>query len=234
MWQREKCDCAKMGKQVIFLLAIWCTIDFVFAGNDSNIQRVNNRLKKVSEIVVNGSSFNSTARGDEVILADEDPSGRYVTNVEDQKDGMDPLVPFSKNNPELDWKKPLKMATSTSTEKPKDLDVDFMIEKLQKTANSIQWLVDLYDPLRWRKVPGNLQEDCKRDMEWFLRALKEGKIWAAKCEFGFILKVLNVSIYTIDNLLFNYSLTMKKELMNFDLKKFYFILAMKQSKIKLS
>ncbi|XP_033227188.1 nose resistant to fluoxetine protein 6-like isoform X2 [Belonocnema kinseyi] len=172
---------AKMGKQVIFLLAIWCMIDFVFTRNESNIQQINNRLKKVSQMTENELSFNETANKDkQVILAHVEPKGSYVTDYEYRGNDKELLVPFGRNNPELDWKKPLKIATITSTEKPKDLDVDFMIEKLQKTANSIQWLVDIYDPLRWRKVPGNLQEDCKRDMEKFLRALKDGKIWAAK------------------------------------------------------
>lgn len=160
------------------------------------------------------SSFiGTTHREEKVILADVEPKGSNVTNYESEDDDKEPLVPFSRNNPELDWKKPLKMATSTSTEKPKDLDVDFMIDKLQKTTNSIQWLVDLYDPLRWRKVPGNLQENCKRDMEGFLRALKEGKIWAAKCKFSFISKGLNVS--SIFKIIIHFFIHRKQQTQNF-------------------
>ena len=174
-----------MAQRVIFFLAIWCTIDCVFPENQTNIQRLSGRLQKVSEIGANENNLNaSTQSNGEINLENEAESGKYVPDYKDEGNGKDPLVPFSKNNPELDWKKPLKMATSTSTEAPRELDVDFMKEKLQKTANSIQWLVDLYDPLRWRKVPGNLQMDCRREMEWFLEALQGGKIWAAKRKFN--------------------------------------------------
>lgn len=87
----------------------------------------------------------------------------------------------SKNNPELDWKNYLKMFDGNEEER-RDLDVDFMKEKLERTANSIQWLVDLYDPLRWARVPGELRDECKRDMERFLDALRDGELWAAKSE----------------------------------------------------
>ncbi|XP_031840706.1 nose resistant to fluoxetine protein 6 [Nomia melanderi] len=61
-----------------------------------------------------------------------------------------------------------------------NLDVDFMKEKLERTANSIQWLADLYDPLKWARVPGKLEPECHRDLEFFLKSLRDGKPWAAK------------------------------------------------------
>ncbi|XP_043605802.1 nose resistant to fluoxetine protein 6-like isoform X2 [Bombus pyrosoma] len=95
------------------------------------------------------------------------------------KDRRGPLIEFSKNNPELDWKKYLKLFDEKQ-EEHEDLDIDFMKEKLQKTANSIQWLVDLYDPLKWSRVPGKLGHDCRNELESFLESLKDGKLWAAK------------------------------------------------------
>lgn len=97
------------------------------------------------------------------------------------KDRRGPLIEFSKNNPELDWKKYLKLFDEKQ-EEHEDLDIDFMKEKLQKTANSIQWLVDLYDPLKWSRVPGKLEHDCRNELDLFLKSLKDGKLWAAKSE----------------------------------------------------
>ncbi|KMR04996.1 acyl- delta desaturase [Lasius niger] len=103
-----------------------------------------------------------------------------TTEYAEEKNGSrKPLIAFSKNNPELDWKNYLKMFDGNE-EEHRDLDIDFMKDKLEKTANSIQWLADIYDPLRWARVPGKLQDECRRDMERFLGALRDGKLWAAK------------------------------------------------------
>ena len=99
--------------------------------------------------------------------------------------GGRPLVEFSKNNPELDWKTHLrKVAELEEKMRSKEFDLDFMTNKLEKTANSIQWLVDLYDPLRWTKIPGDVANECRRDMTMFLDNLRAGVLWAAKCEYA--------------------------------------------------
>lgn len=92
------------------------------------------------------------------------------------------LGTFSKNNPEQDWKKHLKKL-GQGEERPRMYDLDFMKEKLEITGNSVRWLVDIYDPLKWSKVPGELGPDCRRDMEMFLKELNDGELWAAKSEF---------------------------------------------------
>ena len=61
-------------------------------------------------------------------------------------------------------------------------DIDFMGDKVGTTANSIQWLADLYDPLKWSRVPGKLGKDCRKELEFFLESLRDGKLWAAKSE----------------------------------------------------
>lgn len=92
------------------------------------------------------------------------------------------LVAFSKNNPEQDWKKYLQVAESEEQDSL-ELDLDFAKDELRRTANSIQWLSDLYDPLSWSKVPGKLSERCRSDMDRFLQALRDGEPWAAKSAF---------------------------------------------------
>jgi hypothetical protein len=92
---------------------------------------------------------------------------------------------FSKNNPELDWKSQLRrVAEMEEKTRPKELDLDFMRDRLEKNANSIQWLADLYDPLRWTKIPGDVSGRCREDMTLFLSSLKLGQLWAAKREFS--------------------------------------------------
>lgn len=102
-----------------------------------------------------------------------------INNSSKQQKQQPRFITFSKNNPELDWKNHLK-SVGRSDDSLRDLDVNFMKEKIEITANSVQWLVDLYDPLRWITVPGKLSNNCKTDMELFLKALKDGKLWAAK------------------------------------------------------
>ena len=94
---------------------------------------------------------------------------------------------FTKSNPELDWKIYLwRLAEEEDRTRSNDLDLDFTKDELEKTANSVQWLNDLYDPLRWKKVPGNISTECRMDMDKFLQDLKNGELWAAKCEFRYI------------------------------------------------
>ncbi|KAJ8680796.1 hypothetical protein QAD02_016583 [Eretmocerus hayati] len=90
----------------------------------------------------------------------------------------------SKNNPETDWKNDVAELAkkSQSNEHFTDLELDFMSGGLVKTPNSFQWLVDLYDPLRWTKLPGRLNSECARQMGEFIDALWKGEPWAAKSE----------------------------------------------------
>ncbi|XP_050456322.1 nose resistant to fluoxetine protein 6-like [Cataglyphis hispanica] len=143
-----------------YLLAILLVTHVVLAEKESNILKLS-KPQKFASIGTRTSNFNTT---------------NYANEKNESKKH---LIAFSKNNPELDWKNYLKMFDKNE-EEYQNLDIDFMKEKLEKTTNSIQWLADLYDPLRWAKVPGKLQDECRRDMERFLDALRNGKIWAAK------------------------------------------------------
>jgi len=150
-----------MARSLSYLLVTICIAYEVIAEKESNILK----LSKPQKVVSNGTkttNFNVT---------------EYTTK--NNESGKQSLIAFSKNNPELDWKNYLKMFDGNE-EEHRELDVNFMKEKLEKTANSIQWLADLYDPLRWARVPGELQDECRRDMEKFLTALSDGKLWAAK------------------------------------------------------
>ncbi|XP_070170573.1 nose resistant to fluoxetine protein 6 isoform X1 [Polyergus mexicanus] len=143
-----------------YLLVILLVVRAILAEKESNILKLS-KPQKFASIGTKMSNFNTTEYANE------------------KNESRKPLIAFSKNNPELDWKNYLKMF-DRSEEEHRDLDIDFMKEKLEKTANSIQWLADLYDPLRWARVPGKLQDECRRDMERFLGALRSGKIWAAR------------------------------------------------------
>ncbi|XP_076233140.1 nose resistant to fluoxetine protein 6 [Calliopsis andreniformis] len=148
------------------LLTLSCSVYIATSRNESNILRLGKAQRKPSIVVEQSLNLNATD---------------YENEKSVSKDRT-PLIEFSKNNPELDWKKYLKMfeQKKENEDKVEELDVDFMNEKLEKTANSIQWLADLYDPLRWSRVPGKLDVDCRRDLEFFLKSLKDGKLWAAK------------------------------------------------------
>ncbi|XP_017755635.1 PREDICTED: nose resistant to fluoxetine protein 6 [Eufriesea mexicana] len=113
------------------------------------------------------------------IEAGNSNSSDYEAGKQASKDRRGPLIGFSKNNPELDWKNHLKLFAEEQ-EQRRDLDIDFAKKKLERTANSIQWLADLYDPLEWSRVPGKLGDDCSKELEFFLESLKDGKLWAAK------------------------------------------------------
>ncbi|XP_011687955.1 PREDICTED: nose resistant to fluoxetine protein 6 [Wasmannia auropunctata] len=151
-----------MARPLSYLLVIVCIAYEMSAEKESNILRLS-RLQKVASNGTKTTNFNVTE-----YTKEKNKSGKQSS-----------LIAFSKNNPELDWKNYLKMFDGNE-EEHRDLDVDFMKEKLERTANSIQWLADLYDPLRWARVPGELQDECRRDMERFLSALRDGKLWAAK------------------------------------------------------
>ncbi|KAK9306362.1 hypothetical protein QLX08_003040 [Tetragonisca angustula] len=143
-----------------FLLMLGCAVRATpLSKNESNILRIG-RTRNVSLAAVSQANLNSN-------------------DFETGKHRQGSLVGFSKNNPELDWKKYLKLFDEKKEER-QDLDVDFMREKLERTANSIQWLADLYDPLKWSRVPGKLEDDCRKELEFFLKSLKDGKLWAAK------------------------------------------------------
>ncbi|EZA49101.1 hypothetical protein DMN91_005938 [Ooceraea biroi] len=150
-----------MARSLSYLLVIAC-IGHVIAEKESNILRLS-KPQTLASIGINTTTFNET---------------EYIEEKDEAKKQA-PLVAFSKNNPELDWKNYLKIFDEKEEEHG-DLDIDFMKDKLEKTPNSIQWLVDLYDPLRWTRVPGKLQDECRRDMERFLDGLRNGKLWAAK------------------------------------------------------
>lgn len=151
-----------MARPLSYLFVIVCVACEVITEKESNILKLS-RPQKGASNETKAASFNVTE-----YTTQQNESGKQAS-----------LIAFSKNNPELDWKNYLKMFDGNE-EEHRDLDVDFMKEKLEKTANSIQWLADLYDPLRWARVPGELQNECRRDMERFLSALRDGKLWAAK------------------------------------------------------
>ncbi|XP_025154476.1 uncharacterized protein LOC105186838 isoform X2 [Harpegnathos saltator] len=141
------------------LLVTLCIVHVAIAEKESNILK----LSRPQKIKATTTELNATEDAE-----DKDESRKRAS----------PLG-FSRNNPELDWKNYLKTLDG-SEEMHRDFDVDFMKEKLERTANSIQWLADLYDPLRWARVPGKVRDECRRDMESFLGALRDGKLWAAK------------------------------------------------------
>ncbi|XP_029037183.1 nose resistant to fluoxetine protein 6 [Osmia bicornis bicornis] len=147
---------------IYYLLIISCILHTTISKNESNILRLG-KPRDRSSITTETPNSNSTDQGDEKEASKE----------------RRPLIEFSKNNPELDWKNYLKLFDEKEEEQ-RDLDVDFMKEKLEKTANSVQWLADLYDPLKWSRLPGKLDDNCRRDMEFFLKSLQDGKLWAAK------------------------------------------------------
>ncbi|CAK9821800.1 Nose resistant to fluoxetine protein 6 [Anthophora retusa] len=149
---------------ISFLLILSCVLHTTLSRNDSNILRIG-KSRDRSGVTPETPNLNRTDHDEGV----EDGKGK----------DRGPLIGFSKNNPELDWKNYLKQFDEKE-EQDRDLDVDFMKEKLVRTANSIQWLSDLYDPLKWARVPGKLKEDCRKDLEFFLRSLQDGKPWAAK------------------------------------------------------
>lgn len=151
-----------MAHLLNYVLAILCIVYIAIAEKESNILKLS-KLQKVDPIKMEVPSFNTTE------FAEEKNEHRKRL----------PLVSFNKNNPEMDWKNYLK-TFDKNEEEHQDFDVDFMKEKFEQTTNSIQWLADLYDPLRWARVPGKLQNECRRDMERFLGALRDGKLWAAK------------------------------------------------------
>ena len=151
-------------------LTVWCVMSVAYGQNVSNILKLS-KPQKVLSIKVDTPNFNVT----------DDFTDKNDTFKE--RSGV-PLISFSKNNPELDWKNHLKNVDKIEKDSPRDLNLDFMKDKLEKTANSVQWLTDLYDPLRWIRVPGKLQPTCRRDMDWFLKALKDGKLWAAKSKLN--------------------------------------------------
>lgn len=154
-----------MAHSLSYIFLIVCIAYEVIAEKESNILKLS-KLQKVASNGTKTTNFNVTED-----TTEKNESGKQSS-----------LIAFSKNNPELDWKNYLKTFDGNEMEH-RGLDVDFMKEKLQRTANSIQWLVDLYDPLRWAKVPGKLQDECRKDMEKFLSALKDGKLWAAKSKY---------------------------------------------------
>jgi len=150
-----------MAHSLNYLLVIAC-IGHLIAAKESNILKLS-KPQMVASIGTKATSINET---------------EYIEETDEAKK-RSPLVSFSKNNPELDWKNYLK-TFDENEEEHRDLDIDFMKDKLEKTPNSIQWLADLYDPLRWTRVPGKLQKECRTNMERFLDGLRNGKVWAAK------------------------------------------------------
>lgn len=160
-------DRVTLSKMPLFLayllLALSCSVHTTISKNESNILRLG-KPRENSSIPTHTPSSNLTDYEGEK----EPPTERT------------PLIGFSKNNSELDWQKHQKMFEENQEERREELGVDFMSKKLEKTANSIQWLADLYDPLKWSRVPGKLEDGCRRDLELFLKSLKDGKLWAAK------------------------------------------------------
>ncbi|XP_008549962.1 nose resistant to fluoxetine protein 6 [Microplitis demolitor] len=149
-----------MIKQLIFILIIKTLINLTHSKNESNILRLSKpKSTTIKSLIITTSAKNIPSEETEVL--------------------RDRLLAFSKNNPESDWKKYLKI-NNNKNDSDSDVDVNFMKDKLELNANSIQWLTDIYDPLRWHRIPGKLTPECHRDMELFISALKDGKLWAAK------------------------------------------------------
>lgn len=173
-----------MGSIYWLLVLVFCMVECNdAAGNESNILR----LSKPRSI----SSSSSTPTKLEVM-------GSNGTGKATDTSGQRPVVEFSKNNPELDWKTHLrKVAEQEEKTRSKEFDLDFMRDRLETSANSIQWLVDLYDPLRWTKIPGDVGNECRRDMTTFLNNLKRGELWAAKRESIFTFDVCSARIIGI-------------------------------------
>ncbi|XP_078045427.1 nose resistant to fluoxetine protein 6 [Augochlora pura] len=114
-------------------------------------------------------------------ITDAPPKSNGTETEKDAVKDHGRLIAFSRNNPELDWRNQLRMFDRKEEAAGREnLDVDFMRERPQRTANSIQWLADLYDPLKWARVPGKLAPECRRDLELFIESLRAGKLWAAK------------------------------------------------------
>ncbi|XP_008212464.1 nose resistant to fluoxetine protein 6 isoform X1 [Nasonia vitripennis] len=147
------------------LLLVFCLLEcYDAAGNESNILRLSKPR-----------TSSAGAAPTKLEVANSNATGKPDVG------GHRPVVEFSKNNPELDWKTQLrKVAEQEEKTRSKEFDLDFMRDRLEESANSIQWLVDLYDPLRWTKIPGDVGSECRRDMTTFLNNLKRGELWAAK------------------------------------------------------
>ncbi|XP_046472647.1 nose resistant to fluoxetine protein 6 [Neodiprion pinetum] len=150
-------------KNAVLLFVGFQCVAIILTENESNILRLS-KPGLTRSISPETPSYNSS---------------KDFTETADVVVDRKPLVGFAKNNPELDWKKYLTIAEK-DVKIDRDLDLDFMEEKLAKTANSIQWLSDLYDPLKWKKIPGKLSENCRSDMDMFLHSLRNGSLWAAK------------------------------------------------------
>lgn len=150
-------------KLSVLIIVIFLSIQCGYSKNDSNILRLSRPLKTKIDTKLLENDSNDTDNIQEV----QKPKGHR-------------LVLFSKNNPELDWKTYINKNVGKNDQVPRDLDLDFMNNKLETNGNSIQWLSDLYDPLKWIRVPGKLNDNCRNHMEIFLHGLKDGKLWAAK------------------------------------------------------
>ncbi|KAI4479390.1 hypothetical protein M0804_011175 [Polistes exclamans] len=152
-----------MARYLSCSLIILGFCNLVVSKNESNILRLSKPQKVVSTLIKSNDINN---------VSDYQREMKEMISTESH-------VEYSKNNPELDWKNHVKIAAENE-ELPRDLDVNFMEDKIESTANSIQWLSDLYDPLKWKRVPGKLENECRKDMNSFLKSLKDGKLWAAK------------------------------------------------------
>lgn len=55
--------------------------------------------------------------------------------------------------------------------------------------SGVNWLLNIFNPHHWNpsSLPGapNISDGCKRDVRTYLRALRNGTIWAAKSEYLF-------------------------------------------------
>lgn len=87
------------------------------------------------------------------------------------------------------------MTTTTPTSGEFTGDVEETLEeKVQHSLNmpvvrpisGVEWLLDVYNPHHWQPefLPSlrKLTDSCQRDLQIYLRALRNGTIWAAKSE----------------------------------------------------
>ena len=111
-------------------------------------------------------------------------------NTDNNNNNKEEIKKFKKNsNIEHDWQVVLKRLAEKE-ERSKKYDLNFLIDKLNKSSNSIKWFQDFYDPLKWLKIPGEPNDYCKKDLEYFLNELKNGKLWAAKRKFNSLCNIL--------------------------------------------
>lgn len=80
--------------------------------------------------------------------------------------------------------KSMTTTTPTSEEEEETLNVPVV-----RPISGVEWLLDVYNPHHWQPefLPGlrKLSDGCQRDLQVYLRALRNGTIWAAKSKYHY-------------------------------------------------